>query len=132
MITIDQFVTYLDNVKKSGDGYRAACPAHGGKDPNLAIWTNSDGTIGTKCYSHGCDRKEIIDAVGFTLQEILPDRTPTEVQKHKKRTSDMKIKKALTIELVILSQWISAFYKDLYPEQKSDKARVKLAWKRIN
>ncbi len=71
-VSIDQFVTLLDKVRKTGNGYRAVCPAHQGTNVNLAIWTRDDGSIGVRCYSHGCDRKEVVEATGYTLQDYYP------------------------------------------------------------
>lgn len=130
-LTVDEFVKYLDKVFKSGNGYRACCPAHSGKDANLAIWTRDDSTIGIKCYSHGCDRKDVLEAVGLTLADILPNRTPEEARRHKVHTNDRRTKKALTIELLVLLQWLDAFYREVFPEQDGDDARVRLAWQRV-
>ena len=77
MISIYEFTARLEKVTGGNGKYRACCPAHGGKDPNLSVWVNHDGTIGTKCYSHGCDRKDIIEAVGLTLRDIFAYSAPS-------------------------------------------------------
>ena len=44
-------------------GYlRIPCPAHGGTDPNLALWVN-DGGIAARCHSAGCAYADIAMAI---------------------------------------------------------------------
>ena len=129
-VTIDQFVTLLENVHRSGNGYKAACPHHGGKDANLAIWTRDDGTIGTKCYSHGCDRKDVIEATGHTLADILPARTHKEVKTHRKAVNKHKLIADTRIELLIILQHLDASYKKMFTDLTDDPERVRLAFDR--
>jgi putative DNA primase/helicase len=42
---------------------RAKCPAHGGKKLSLSVWGDDDGTLGLKCWSHGCDYTDIVHAI---------------------------------------------------------------------
>ena len=44
--------------------FRFPCPAHGGDDPNLAIWDGDGGSIAARCFSNGCSYQSIIDALG--------------------------------------------------------------------
>ena len=44
-------------------GYlRIPCPAHGGTNPNLALWVNGDG-IAARCHSAGCSYSDIDRAI---------------------------------------------------------------------
>ena len=44
-------------------GYlRIPCPAHGGTNPNLALWVNDDG-IAARCHSAGCSYADIAAAI---------------------------------------------------------------------
>lgn len=87
--------------------FRVACPAHGSKDPNLVVWQNDNETIGMKCYSHGCDRKEIVEALGFTLADILPGRTPTEARRRKVFRNRIQIEQELLHELLLIWKILS-------------------------
>lgn len=49
-------------VRVRGGGIRIPCPAHGGRDPNLALWEDGD-RLGAHCYSHGCSREAINGAL---------------------------------------------------------------------
>ena len=59
--------------------YRIPCPAHGGADPNLAIWDAHDGSLGARCHSHGCSYADILRALGveFTVRVEYAKRDGT-------------------------------------------------------
>lgn len=99
-------VTGKQVIVKNGR-IRALCAAHGGKDPNMVVWTDHSGEIRTKCYSHGCDRKDIIEALGFTLADILPGRTPTEAKQRKIIRNRIQIESELINELLLLYKILS-------------------------
>ena len=56
--------TILDHLaaltqSRISNGYlRIPCPAHGGTNPNLALWVNDDG-IAARCHSAGCSYADI-------------------------------------------------------------------------
>ena len=52
------------SLVRSGSGYRARCPAHRGKDRNLAVRVDGD-TVLTKCHSHGCAHLDVLGALGL-------------------------------------------------------------------
>ena len=62
--------------KTGGNTFRANCPAHGGKDANLAGKVVNDGsTLITYCHSHGCEYKAVLDAykaLGVQLPRSIP------------------------------------------------------------
>ena len=46
--------------------YRIPCPAHNGKDRNLALWDGDGGNVAAKCWkSPGCSYQDILDALGI-------------------------------------------------------------------
>lgn len=51
------------NAKRSGQGWKIPCPAHRGEHPNCYIADGDTGLI-AKCWSHDCDYKEIVTALG--------------------------------------------------------------------
>ena len=74
MSKLETFLARVPGVKRSGkDSYRAPCPAHLGKNPNLKITETSDGRILLMCHSRGCSAEEIVNAVGLQLSDIMPD-----------------------------------------------------------
>jgi len=54
---IDQVVSYLRNVRKSGEGYVASCPAHDDNEPSLSL-NERDGKLLAKCHA-GCSQSEV-------------------------------------------------------------------------
>lgn len=57
--------TLLDRLgaDPTRDAGRVPCPAHGGRDRNLAWRLTRDGTVLLKCHSHQCSFVEIVAAV---------------------------------------------------------------------
>ena len=47
------------------NGFRAACPAHGGDGMNLSILRGNDGGAVIRCYSRGCNYGDIVEAFGI-------------------------------------------------------------------
>jgi phage/plasmid primase-like uncharacterized protein len=43
---------------------RIACPVHGGRDPNCAVWRDDRGKLRAKCWSRGCGEHDILTALG--------------------------------------------------------------------
>jgi Toprim domain len=42
---------------------RLPCPVHGGKNPNVSIWTDTHGRRRAKCHSYGCSESDILRAL---------------------------------------------------------------------
>ena len=66
-VALNDWLSALEAVtgkapRRSGDEYRAPCPAHDGKDYNLSV-TERDGRVLTRCHSHGCAHEDIRAAV---------------------------------------------------------------------
>ena len=59
--TLDHLATLTQS--RTSRGYlRIPCPAHGGTNPNLALWVNDDG-IAARCHSAGCSYADIAKAI---------------------------------------------------------------------
>ena len=58
--TLDHLAA-LTNSRISRGYLRIPCPAHGGTNPNLALWVNGDG-IAARCHSAGCSYADIARA----------------------------------------------------------------------
>jgi len=74
IMTIDTLISRLDGVKKTGaDRYLARCPAHDDRSPSLSIAEGDDGRALIHCFA-GCEPLDILDAVGMTFSDIMPER----------------------------------------------------------
>ena len=71
----------LTNCRISNGRLRIPCPAHGGTDPNLALWVGGD-AIAAKCHSADCSYADIAMAIlaryGISIgRGLRQDHTPT-------------------------------------------------------
>src|SRR5581483_10061921 len=65
-LSLDDVLDALPRYKRQGGAFRAPCPAHGGKDFNLAVLEKSDGYVVLTCHSRGCSRRDILSALGLS------------------------------------------------------------------
>lgn len=70
--TAEPLLQRLDTVQKSGNGYRARCPACGGTSRKLSI-TQADDRVLLYCFG-GCESIAVLQAVGLTWADIMPPR----------------------------------------------------------
>ena len=72
----------LTSSRISSGRLRIPCPAHGGTNPNLALWVNDDG-IAARCHSTGCSYADIAAAVhhhyGIAINPKQDHYNPTAV-----------------------------------------------------
>ncbi|MEP6898696.1 MAG: hypothetical protein ABI870_09210 [Rhodanobacter sp.] len=54
----------------TGKGWRARCPAHGGKSASLAIAQGDNGTLLLHCFA-GCQAHEVLAAVGLQVGDLF-------------------------------------------------------------
>ena len=59
--TLDHLAA-LTQSRITRDRLRIPCPAHGGTNPNLALWVNQGG-IAARCHSAGCSYADIAKAI---------------------------------------------------------------------
>lgn len=69
---LDEFIARMDNVRPTGRGMMAKCPAHEDKSPSLSIREAEDGRILIYCYA-GCSPQAIVSSLGLTLSDLFPD-----------------------------------------------------------
>lgn len=121
------------SAQKSGKGVRLQCTAHGGSGRNLYV-ADGDNRLLMTCHSHHCDPKDILESVGLSIKDIYyKPLTPQEKIQHKTIINDRQLKSDLEIEILILLQWLCAFYKKMFPiDNEADRERVILAMQRIN
>jgi hypothetical protein len=63
----------LQNVKQSGKGWVACCPAHEDRQPSLSITENGDGSVLLKCHA-GCETTSIVTALGMKMADLFPTK----------------------------------------------------------
>lgn len=67
---IQQFLDRLDGVHKSGNGYRARCPACGGRSRKISLRADKDGRVLLHCFG-GCAAIEVVRALGLQLRDLF-------------------------------------------------------------
>lgn len=72
-MNIEEFLSRLEGVKKTGDRkYMACCSAHNDSDPSMAVTEATDGRILVHCYA-GCSAGEIMGSLGLSLSDLFPE-----------------------------------------------------------
>ena len=71
---LQEVLSRLEGVKRSGDGYIARCPAHEDRRPSLSITEGEDGRVLLKCHA-GCDLDAILAALGLEKRDLFPKDT---------------------------------------------------------
>lgn len=78
---VEEFLTRLSKVKRTGRGqWLACCPSHGDKNPSMSIRETDDGKVLINCFA-GCGVEEIVGAVGMLVSDLFP---PGLVSDHEK------------------------------------------------
>lgn len=67
---LSSLLSRLQNVKKSGNGWIARCPAHDDRVPSLSLFWGRDGRLHAHCHI-GCKLSEILAATGLENVEIV-------------------------------------------------------------
>jgi len=74
----------LEQVRKSGQGFSARCPAHEDGSPSLAVASDARG-IGLYCFA-GCSVESILAAKGWTWSDLFfDDDSPLSERKPRRR-----------------------------------------------
>lgn len=72
MNPIDLVLSRLENVRRSGNGWTAKCPAHEDHHNSLAIHVGEDGRVLLHCFA-GCTCEEIMAARGLEMRDLFPE-----------------------------------------------------------
>jgi len=73
MSAIQNFLSRLEKVRKTGnDQYIACCPYHGDNNPSLSI-TYKNGKVLMHCHSHHCSPLDIVNSVGLEIQDLFDE-----------------------------------------------------------
>lgn len=71
MSDINAILLKFRNVRESGSGYMACCPAHEDGSASLSIGTGTDGKILLNCKA-GCTFDAVITAAGVSARDLFP------------------------------------------------------------
>ena len=74
---ISEVTKYFKNVKKTGQGYTALCPAHDDKTNSLSIGQGETGKLLLHCHA-GCCLDDILKVAGLTTADIFPNEPKQE------------------------------------------------------
>ena len=72
-MTLEEILIHFHDVKKTGNGWQALCPAHNDQNRSLSISQGDDGRILLKCHA-GCETADIIKAVGLQMSDLFTNR----------------------------------------------------------
>src|SRR5262245_9211196 len=61
------------NARRSGQGWRAKCPAHDDHVPSLSINEGADGRGLLKCFA-GCPTESVLAAAGLMMRDLFPEQ----------------------------------------------------------
>ena len=98
---LDEFLSRLTKVKKTGNGWIACCPAHDDKSPSLTVGIGKGGGVIAHCFG-GCDIADVVAAVGMTLSDLMPETAP-ETPYKRQRFPAMEAFKALQFHATVVA-----------------------------
>ena len=128
---IDDLLSKLEKVRGGRGRWTACCPAHGDKNPSLAIRLTDDDRILLKCFA-GCSAAEVVESVGMSLSDLFPeDGMRTIAGKSERRPfSASDLLRIVEFEALV----VSLCAKDMAAGKmlsNSDQGRLKTAHQRI-
>ncbi len=65
-----KLLSRLENVRPSGSGWSARCPAHHDLTNSLSIAAGDDGRALVYCHA-GCDKADVLSALGMTMADLM-------------------------------------------------------------
>jgi hypothetical protein len=71
-VTLDQFLSRLEGVRRAGAGWSAKCPAHEDRHPSLSI-TAGDDRLLLHCHA-GCSGENVLHALGLGWSDLFYER----------------------------------------------------------
>lgn len=72
-LSLEQFLSRVDRVRKTGAGYTARCPAHEDRTASLSVTAGNDGRVLVHCFA-GCSIGDVLGSVGLTVGDLFPRR----------------------------------------------------------
>lgn len=84
---IDLVLSRLNGCKKSGEGYKALCPAHDDKMSSLSISEGEGGRVIIHCHAN-CPPESVVQAMGLRMRDLFPQEGKPEAPKAPPRAVD--------------------------------------------
>lgn len=69
-MNVEDFLSELRNVRRSGNTFTARCPAHDDKRNSLSISEGNDGRVLVKCHA-GCSTSDVVAACGIAMSDLF-------------------------------------------------------------
>ena len=73
MKPVEKVLERLEGVRRSNGSWKALCPAHEDREPNLSVTEGDDGRALIKCFA-GCENADIVNALGFEMNDLFERR----------------------------------------------------------
>jgi hypothetical protein len=75
-MNIEVLLNRLNKPRQTAPGkWLSCCPAHDDKSPSLAIKLTEDNKILLHCFA-GCGVTEVVNSIGLSLSDLMPESTP--------------------------------------------------------
>jgi hypothetical protein len=129
-MSLEILLSRLEKVKGRNGNFTACCPAHSDRNPSMAI-REQDGKVILHCFA-GCEVAAIVAAVGMDMTDLFPPRQVDYAKSQPKvRFFASDLLKLIQFETQVVMVAAYAMAKG-EPLPETDKARLKLAYERIN
>jgi len=97
-MSIENILSRLAKVKKTGREYKAICPVHQGNTENLYLRQAEDGKVIINCFSCGATGIAVVEALGLKTDELFPvDHLFEYDRMHKLKKFELEDKMVVTI-----------------------------------
>ena len=126
----EDLIARLEKVRKSDErSWTARCPAHADTSPSLRV-TDADGKILLHCFA-GCEPHAICSALGLSLSDLFPPRTPLEEAQYRRerfsRGTLKDMQHELSVALIILDDLLEKREVSARDAERAKRARATLA-----
>ena len=130
MSNLDNLLSHLDKVKRTGPGtYLACCPAHADRSPSLSVRELEDGRILLHCFA-GCEAHEVLSAVGLDIHALFPEREIQHGKPERRPFPAADVLRAIGYESLVVAATTTSLLAG-YPFTELDRERLILAVQRI-
>jgi rRNA maturation endonuclease Nob1 len=133
---VDLLLARLNSVVRSGAGWRAECPACGGRGRKIAVTEADSGGALLHCFA-GCDASAIVAAMGLRLTDLFPARQSADTVEARRANQQVFREAGWRAALSVLAKevWVVATAAKLVADRAAlsndDSARLALAMERI-